>query len=113
MIHTAKYYKIFDEYYPEIKWVHEDDHVIAYERNGVVFVFNFSPDRDYENYQIPVSYGVDYYVLLTSDDARYGGFERISRDPVSAFTPGMEGNHIRLYLPSRTCMVLVPSNKLK
>ena len=113
MIHIAKHYQIFDDFWPTIRFVHEDNHVIAYERNGVLFVFNFSPDRDYENYQIPVSYGVDYYVLLTSDDARYGGFERISRDPKSAFTPDREGNFVSLYLPSRTCMILVPSDKPK
>ena len=113
MIHIAKHYEIFNDFWPHIRFVHEDDHVMAYERNGVLFVFNFSPDSDYENYQIPVSYGVDYYVLLTSDDARYGGFERISRDPKSAFVPEREGNFVSLYLPSRTCMVLVPSEKPK
>ena len=110
MIHTAKHYHIFDDYYPSIRWVHESDHVIAYERGGLLFVFNFSPDTDYHDYTIPVSYGVDYYVLFTSDDARYGGFERISRDPKSAFAPGLNGNHVSLFLPSRTCMVLAPSN---
>ena len=113
MIHIAKHYEIFNDFYPLIKYVHQDDHVIAYERNGVLFVYNFSPYSDYENYLIPVSYGVDYYVLMTSDDARYGGYERISRDPKSAFVPEKEGNFVSLYLPSRTCMVLVPSEKPK
>ncbi|MBQ1566475.1 MAG: alpha amylase C-terminal domain-containing protein [Erysipelotrichaceae bacterium] len=109
MVHTIKHYNVFDEYYPNIKWVHESDHVIAFERGGLVFVFNFSPTNDYVDYTIPVSHGCDHYVLFTSDDARYGGYERISRDPKSAFVPGMEGNYVSLYLPSRTCMVLVPS----
>lgn len=113
MIHTAKAYNIFDEWAPNLKWLHESDHVIAYERGGLLFVFNFSPTQDYENYTIPVSYGEDYYVLFTSDDARYGGFERISRDPKSAFVPGMEGNYVSLYLPSRSCMVMVPSSLVK
>jgi len=109
MVHTIKHYNVFNEYYPNIKWVHESDHVIAFERGGLVFVFNFSPTNDYTDYTIPVSHACDHYVLFTSDDARYGGYERISRDPKSAFVPGMEGNYVSLYLPSRTCMVLVPS----
>lgn len=113
MVHTAEYYHIYDQFYPDIRWVHQDDHVLAFERNDLLFVFNFSATNDYHDYEIPVSYGADYYVLFTSDDARYGGFERISRDPKSAFVPGREGNFVSLYLPSRTCMVLAPSEKPK
>lgn len=113
MIHTAEYYHIYDQFYPDIKWIHHDDHVLAYERGGLLFVFNFSPTSDYHDYEIPVSYGVDYYVLFTSDDARYGGLERISRNPKSAFVPGRQGNFVSLYLPARTCMVLCPSEKPK
>lgn len=109
MIHTIKHYHVLDETYPNLKWMHNDDKVLAYERGGLVFVFNFSPTNDYHNYTIPVSKACDHYVLFTSDDARYAGEERISRNPVSAFVPGMEGNYVSLYLPARTCMVLAPS----
>ena len=111
MIHTAVFYKVFDQNYPDLKWIHEDDKVIAFERGGLLFVFNFSPSRDYADYAIPVSQGVDHLVMFTSDDDRYGGMSRIAHDPKSAFVPGMEGNHIRLYLPARTCMVLRPWNR--
>jgi 1,4-alpha-glucan branching enzyme len=110
MIHTAKHYRIFDQEYPVLKAIHEEDQVLAYERGGLVFVFNFSPDREYRDYAIPVSQGVDHYVLFTSDDGRYGGFERISRDPKSAFVPGMRGNFVKCHLPARTCMVLCPAS---
>ncbi len=111
MIHTAVYYHIFDQRWPELRWLHEDDMVIAFERGGLVFVFNFSPDHDYEDYQIPVSHGIDHAVLFTSDDFRYGGFGRISHEDRSAFVPGREGNYLRLFLPSRTCMVLRPVDR--
>ena len=111
MIHTAVYYHVFDQDYPYLKWIHEDDKVIAFERGGLVFVFNFHPTKDYTDYAIPVSNGVDHYVMFSSDDDRYGGFSRISRDVKSAFVPGMNGNFIRLYLPARTCTVLRPANR--
>ena len=106
MIHTAKYYRIFDEPYPALRWVHQDDHVLAFERGGLLFVFNFSPDRSYPDYTIPVGRGEDYEVLFSSDDYRYGGYGRVARGSFSAFVPGMEGNHLRLYLPARTAIVL-------
>ena len=110
MIHTAIAYHIFDWRYPELKWIHEDDKVLAFERNGLVFVFNFSPDHDYSDYTIPVSHGADHHVLFTSDDGRYNGYDRISHEDKSAFVPGMEGNYLSLYLPSRSCMVLYPAD---
>jgi len=108
MIHTAVYHKVFDQVYPDLKWLHEDDKVLAFERGGLLFVFNFSPVRDYTDYMIPVSRGTDYQVLFSSDDGRYGGFGRVTRDPKSAFVPGREGNIVRLHLPARTCVVLRP-----
>jgi 1,4-alpha-glucan branching enzyme len=111
MIHTATYYKIFDQAFPEQKWIHEDDKVLAFERGGLVFVFNFSPDRSYTDYAIPVSQGVDHEVLFSSDDFCYGGYGRVGRGPLSAQIPGMEGNYLSLYLPARTCIVLHPIQK--
>ncbi len=110
MIHTALYYHIFDQDYPTLRWIHEDDKVLAFERGGLLFVFNFHPTKSHTDYAIPVSLGMDYIVLFSSDDDRYGGFSRVFRDAKSAFVPGMAGNNVRLYLPARTCMVLCPKD---
>ena len=110
MVHTAAYYRIFDQFWPDIKWIHEDDKVIAFERGGLLFVFNFSPNKDYSDYSIPVSHGEDYEVLFSSDDYIYGGFGRIERKAHSAFIPGMNGNFVKLYMPSRTCIILCPKS---
>ena len=110
MIHTCRYYRILEETWPTLRWVHEDDHVIAFERGGLVFVFNFSPTNEYRDYTIPVSRGVDHRVLFSSDDWRYGGYGRVAREPVSAFTPGHDGPCLRLYLPPRTATVLCPAD---
>ena len=109
-VHTCKYYRVLEETWPTLRWVHEDDHVIAFERGGLVFAFNFSPTNEYRDYTIPVSRGVDYRILFSSDDWRYGGYGRVAREPVSAFLPGHEGNCLRLYLPPRTATVLCPAD---
>lgn len=109
MIHTARYYHVFDQKYPDLKWLHEDDHVLAFERGGLLFAFNFSPDHSYTDYPIPVSRGEDYEVLFSSDDYRYDGYGRVARETLSACIPGKEGNFVRLYLPARTCVVLKPA----
>ena len=112
MVKTARYYRILEEEYPTLRWVHEDDHVLAFERGGLLFVFNFSPNRSYMDYPIPVSRGVDYQPLFSTDDYRYNGFGQVHRDPVSACTPGMEGNNVSLYIPARTATVYCPVDRL-
>ena len=108
MIHTAKFYRIFDQEYPYLKWIHEDDHILAFERGGLLFVFNFHPNRSFVDYVIPVGQDTDYEVLFSSDDYCYGGYGNIARSRISARTPGFEGNNVRLYLPARTATVLAP-----
>ena len=111
MIHVARDYRIFDQAYPELRWVHEDDHVIAFERGGLLFAFNFSPDRSYTDYAIPVSVDTAYRVLFSSDDYEYNGYGRVAREPINAWT-GEDGvSRLRLYLPARTAIVLGPADR--
>ena len=106
MIRTARDAHLFSEAYPELRWIHEDQHVIAFERAGLLFVFNFDPVNSYTDYPIPVSQAKDYQVLFSTDDYWYGGFGRVHHDRISALDPELEGPHVRLYLPSRTATVL-------
>ena len=107
MVHTAEYYKIFDQTWPDLNWIHEDDHVLAFERGGLLFAFNFAPDRSYTDYAVPVSREAEYEVLFSSDDYCYGGFGRVARD---SHTP-VQGK-LKLYLPARTATVLCPKDLL-
>ncbi|MBR6027855.1 MAG: alpha amylase C-terminal domain-containing protein [Clostridia bacterium] len=106
MLRVAKEYGVFDEGWPHLNWIHEDQHVIAYERGQLLFVFNFSPNESYADYWIPVTKPVDYQVVLTTDDFDNGGYGRIAYNRVSSDQPGTEGRHVRLYLPARTAIVL-------
>lgn len=110
MIRVAKEYDLFAESYPSLKWMHEDDKILAFERGGLVFVFNFSPTTSRKDYVIPVSKGEDHEVIFTSDDPTYDGFGRIAHQTVSAYVPDREGNNLRLYIPARTCIVLCPKS---
>ncbi|MBQ0078683.1 MAG: alpha amylase C-terminal domain-containing protein [Eubacterium sp.] len=108
MIHTCKKYRITKQKYPDLKSIHEDNHVIAYERNGLVFVFNFNGSQTFDAYKIPVSMGVDYKVVFSTDDFKYGGYGNITHETRSSFVPGEQGSALRLLLPPRTAVVLRP-----
>lgn len=111
MIHLCKANKLTAQKYPDLKAIHEDNKIIAYERGGLVFVFNFHGSKSQNEYMIPVTVGSDYEVILSTDDEKYGGFGNITKEKRSAFIPGHEGSALRLFLPPRTAMVLKPVKK--
>ena len=108
IIALVREFRLFEQTYPDLRWMRSDQHVLAFERMGLVFVFNFDPQESYVDYRVPVSQGRDYEVILSTDDEAFGGFGRVRHDRVSAFVPGVEGSCVRLYLPARTATVLRP-----
>ena len=109
MIATARQYRIFDVGWPTLALIHEDQHVLAFERNGLLYVFNFDPVNSYTDYPIPVTKPVDYEIILASDDPCYGGFGRNHHDRVSSQVKGSKEHKVLLYLPARTALVLRPA----
>ena len=108
MIHLARRHDLLGQGKIDLKLIHCDDHMLAYERAGLLFVFNFDPVHTRSDYVIPVSTGRDHEVLMTSDDPEYGGFGNIAHMRYPASVPGRRDPALRLCLPPRTAMVLRP-----
>ena len=106
MIHAVKRNGVFHMNFPNLLKIHADDHTLAFNRGDLVFVFNFHPDKSFTDYLIPVPEPVDYEILFTSDDAAYGGMNRISHMKYSSLAEGVQGSNLKLYLPARTAIVL-------
>ena len=84
----------------------EENQVMAFERGGLLFVFNWSGTRAIPNYKLPAPMAGEWKVVLDSDDARFGGFARQDYS-VHHFTD--KSQQISLYLLPRTAMVLAPA----
>ncbi len=108
MIHTCRKYDVLADGTARLCTLNQRDHMLAFERNGLVFVFNFDPVRTRQDYIIPVSAGRDHAVLFTTDDGCYGGFDNISHQTLSACIPGQRGPALSVCLPPRSAMVLKP-----
>jgi 1,4-alpha-glucan branching enzyme len=108
MIHMARDNGVLAEGKIKLLLIHQDDHMLAFERGGLVFVFNFDPQRTHADYVIPVSAGCDHEVLMSTDDRGYGGFGNIPHALCPAWVPGHDGPALSLCLPPRTAMVLRP-----
>ena len=92
--------------YPSIPLVRDiAGQILAFERGGCLFVFNFSPSRSVTDYPIPCRTG-DYQMLLNSDDPAFGGFGHIDEQAFYASRGGV----LKVYLPPRTAVMFQPSN---
>jgi 1,4-alpha-glucan branching enzyme len=84
----------------------EENQVMAFERGGLLFVFNWSGTRAIPDYKLPAPKAGEWKVVLDSDDARFGGLARQDA-AVHHFTD--KAQHLSLYLLPRTVMVLAPA----
>lgn len=83
-----------------------DNKTIIFERNNLVFAFNFSPTNSIPDYRFRVPAAGKYKILLNSDKAAYGGHNRID-DAMTYPTVTLFGEHfLSIYLPARVVMVL-------
>ena len=105
MIKLLKEEKILEKS-PVNRWMHKEDKILIYTKGDVVFVFNFNPTKSFEGYYIPTGKTGKYQVVLTTDDAQFGGFSRVntSHKYQATKTPA-DWKGFSCYLPARTAMV--------
>jgi 1,4-alpha-glucan branching enzyme len=64
-------------------------------------VFNFNPEKSFSDYGFQIDEG-SYEILLCSDDAQFGGQNRVDTN-LEYFT---NQKMLKLYIPNRVGMVL-------
>jgi 1,4-alpha-glucan branching enzyme len=89
--------------------INEGDKVIAFERDGLVYVLNFHPNKSFTDYPVDVSPGT-YRIILNTDAPEFGGHDIVQGDPVfesRAFNDGAhDRNQILIYIPARSGFIL-------
>ncbi len=113
MLAMAKEKKLFAAA-PKCIFIDAEKQVLVYERNGAVFVLNFSPTNSYEGYYVTLPKRGEYRVVLSTDDAAFGGWNRISKDYIYKSQRQPDGAHrIQVYLPARSglCLTRVPASR--
>lgn len=87
----------------------EGDKVVAFERAGLLFVFNFHPTSSFTDYKVGVDAPGTYRVVLDTDRALFGGFSRLDEAALATtqYDRWDERSHcLYLYLPARSALVL-------
>lgn len=92
---------------PRNLWQEQERKLLAYEKAGLIFLFNFHPVQSLKDFYLPVPQEGRYRVVLDSDSACFGGYERISHDYVyTARAQGKRGIGFEIYIPARSALVL-------
>jgi 1,4-alpha-glucan branching enzyme len=87
----------------------EERKVISFDRNNLVFVFNFHHTNCLVDFPVPTRVtSKSLRVVLDSDEARFGGLgSRINHNCEMEINDGA----VRVYLPPRCCMVMADYTK--
>ncbi|MBE5738674.1 MAG: 1,4-alpha-glucan-branching enzyme [Clostridiales bacterium] len=105
MITIAKEHNIFNQTMPDLLLMKNPEQSFVFYRHGLIFAFNFSPNKSLTNVLVPTFTNSDYQVVLCSDDPKYGGNGLVHHitHPNKRFNGK---DYIELYLPARTAVVL-------
>ena len=105
MLSVAKEHNMFNQRMADLLLMKNPEQTIVFYRHGLIFAFNFSPNRSLENVLVPIFEEKDYEVALCSDDFQYGGNGLVHHItyPYKKFNGQ---NFIELYIPARTAIVL-------
>ncbi|KAK9461441.1 glycoside hydrolase superfamily [Lipomyces oligophaga] len=111
MQHTEQKYGWLHSEPAYVSLKHEGDKIIAFERAGLLFIFNFHPSNSYTDYRVGVQTAGKYNILLDSDADQFGGHSRIDHAKSEYFTTPLawngRDNYIQVYIPARTAIILV------
>lgn len=105
MIALAKQARLFDVSFGDLRYYDPEKKVIAFYRQGLLFVFNFNPFSSFTDLGISLPSKRNYSLVLNTDDVIYGGNGFAGHPSYEA--QGDESNSwISVYIPSRSAIVL-------
>lgn len=109
MIALARRFRLLGDPSPYLIREHDDDNVLVFGRARLIFAFNFHPDKSHTHYGFTAPAG-QYRLVMNSDDELYGGHGRLApqqaHETVGWVSSRAVSAELRLYLPTRTVLVL-------
>jgi 1,4-alpha-glucan branching enzyme len=111
MISLVKKYDILADGYPYNLLMDEQNKTMVYSHRDLIFVFNWHPTASIPDYELPLHEAGKYEVVLSTDEERFGGFNRQTKGQEHFTETIMDewdnAHHfIKIYNTARTAMVL-------
>ena len=106
MIALAKEHRLFRKT-QRVLFIDQYKQIITFERAGLTFVMNFNPTESHTGYWVTVPAKGNYRVIFSTDEGRFGGWDRIAVGAKYRAHIHPDGNaKLQIYLPARTALVL-------
>lgn len=107
MIRFAKAYKILSGDHGTQINMDEENKTIVFEKQGLIFIFNFHPDRSLPGYSFRLPEPGDYITILNTDHAEFGGQDRIDEQQkhITTYDPHTRTHWLTIYNTNRTAQV--------
>ena len=108
MIAHVKAERILSDGDPKPIFIDQGKNVLIFTRGGLIYAFNLNPTRSDDGVFISCAElgEGDYKVVLSSDDGKFGGLDRISKDVTYKAMDSAWGLGFKLYIPCRCAVVL-------
>ncbi len=108
MLKMVKDYRVLKVDFGKELNIDENNKTIAFERNKLIFVFNFHVSQSIPGYRFMVPEPGDYKIILNTDNPAFGGHGRIDENTVFITNHDKENDIHRLsiYNTNRTALVL-------
>ncbi len=79
---------------------------IVFERNNLIFLFNFHINHSIPDYELYVPNPGEYQITLNSDNLKFGGHGRIDESITYVTFKKGNDNFLKVYATNRTSLVL-------
>jgi 1,4-alpha-glucan branching enzyme len=109
MIRFVRQFEILGDEYGRQLNMDEENKTIVFEKKGLVFLFNFHPDRSVSDYLFTVTEPGDYACVLNTDNPVFGGFGRTNETEkhITLYDPETGSHRLSVYNINRAAQVFL------
>jgi 1,4-alpha-glucan branching enzyme len=109
MVNLVREKSVISHHPVTFRLIHDGDKMMAFERDGLLFIFNFNANQSFLDYAIDVTPG-SYRLKLNTDSPEFGGFDLVAPEQTYEsfeYDDGKSTRHqIMAYIPARTAFIL-------
>ena len=108
MLKFARKHRVLSKPQAVNLWVDQDNKIISFAKGDLLYLFNFNTTKSDPKFfmHAHITGAGNYRVIFSSDDAEFGGLERVSKDYVyQAKEIPEKGTGFEVYIPCRTAVV--------
>ena len=108
MLELTRTYSLLNMEYGTQLYLDDWDKTIVFEKNGLLFIFNFHINHSIPDYGFTVKDPGDYQIILNTDNPVFGGHGRIDEETIfiTQYDEVKNVHQLKIYNTNRTALVL-------